>query len=1059
MGITAAFLSPKADDLFSSVAAFTDTRELGTLDVQEGQHPARTAIKLAVANALRNKRSEGCRIALVKGDAGSGKTHVLSTTLAHAASMPWGEVYPVVLQLTSPVKQSDYDVWLQDAVIRELSARHFTNQDGFSPLRRLAGRLLGKMTLDQQDEFRLLIDDIDDDGEVELALRFAKRIHRQAIDELQTDAPPEGFIAAILLAGFADSSALNYLRRGVTEKRLKPLGLDEIKRPHERIELLRHLALVAQIVGAAVVFAFDQVENAVRLGSEGLFVHALTQAVRLESSIPNLAVIIVVLSDEYDAIVGGKRSAMGLPVSDKDRIENQEPFPARLDLGNPEFRRRVVAQRLAVLRERAQLAAVPGSLAPLPAWFLTRMDAANSIRLALREVALFRAKALELQRLPTETEYGGIGTPAAGLATLPTEPEVDYDKEWADFLDLAPATRNRLLDSTKADLLVWWLTAASGEQAASDPVKAKRSALDDIHQTPVIDIEFTAGGRTIELRQLALCEAKNSARDGVAAQIERFLDIVTGIPAILTTRPLPTGKTALVAAPLKKLSVLGGLKLDLGETEWHNLQRARDFAEKVGNGAGFKAWQRDKQWLSQLLSPLQPLIAHPANLLADYAGAGEPVDGSNGAVEATAPAGNEGSDAPTTSQVPGRRGRPPKPQATDLSLAADTTSVVQLGPRAPAAPSPQEIAAAEPFPVHIGMSVDGRPIAWDPYRAPPNHLNNASVLVTGDAGSGKTQTIRVLIDAACREGLSVTLFDFKADYCDPQFAGPLGIQVVDVRATGLPFNPLQPPPRGASGVQPIEHAYELAGVLSRVFRLGPVQQGLLRDAIAAVYTDAGIAPREWIDPAGVAWPSFDAVVARLRDVKGAAALVTKLSQLTDLGLFPASDGKIGSFEAFINARVCLKLSDLPGDDIKSALAELIIIQLHGFALRGDQPRRLKRVMVFDEAHRVKDSQRLESLAREGRAFGVGIVIGTQFPGDIPEQLAGNLATQLFLMNNQAAHRKFVAGQLLGTTSGREGSAMMEKLGNLKPLEGVFTNAHYSGGVFLTIMPHYQRMAA
>jgi hypothetical protein len=29
---------------------------------------------------------------------------------------------------------------------------------------------------------------------------------------------------------------------------------------------------------------------------------------------------------------------------------------------------------------------------------------------------------------------------------------------------------------------------------------------------------------------------------------------------------------------------------------------------------------------------------------------------------------------------------------------------------------------------------------------------------------------------------------------------PLGIDVIDVREHGLPFNPLQPPPRGASGV-------------------------------------------------------------------------------------------------------------------------------------------------------------------------------------------------------------------------------------------------------------------
>jgi DNA helicase HerA-like ATPase len=109
---------------------------------------------------------------------------------------------------------------------------------------------------------------------------------------------------------------------------------------------------------------------------------------------------------------------------------------------------------------------------------------------------------------------------------------------------------------------------------------------------------------------------------------------------------------------------------------------------------------------------------------------------------------------------------------------------------------------------------------------------------------------------------------------------------------------------------------------------------------------------------------------------------------------------------------------LPTDEVKAALAEIIIIQLHGYALRGEQPRQLKRMMIFDEAHRVRDSRRLETLAREGRAFGVGIVIGTQFPGDIPETMAGNLATQLFLMNNQAQHRRYVVKQVFGTTSGR-----------------------------------------
>ena len=174
-----------------------------------------------------------------------------------------------------------------------------------------------------------------------------------------------------------------------------------------------------------------------------------------------------------------------------------------------------------------------------------------------------------------------------------------------------------------------------------------------------------------------------------------------------------------------------------------------------------------------------------------------------------------------------------------------------------------------------------------------------------------------------------------------------------------------------------------------------------------------------------------------------------------MGLFGGGSNPRSSLEDFLNTRVCLKLSDLPSDEIKSALAEVLIVQLHGYALRGEQPRRLTRMMVFDEAHRVKDSKRLESLAREGRAFGVGIVIGTQFPGDIPETMAGNLATQLFLMNNQAAHRRFVVTQAIGTTSTTEARGLLDQLSHLKPLEGLFMNAHHNG-ILVRVKPHYAR---
>lgn len=1013
MSMTNAFLSARADDLFESVAASADAAELEALDVAKGQMPARHAVVDVIENALRRKPNPGTRIALIKGDAGSGKTHVMTTVFRKLAGTTIGQFYPAVLQLTAPVSKDEYDVWLLDALFRELTARHFTDLHNQSPLQRLAERLLERIDTPERDEFLRLIDDIDDDGEIELSRRIARKITRKTRDLLTEQPPGDPFVAVMLLAGLGDWSAVNYLRRGKIDDRIITLGLEPIQTDDQRISLLKDFGLTAQMAGACIAIGFDQVENAVRLGDENLFIHTLSQATRVAEQVHNCAVIIAALSDEYDRITHDTENSLSLMRSDRDRIEKEAPVPARLERDTPEFLGQVIAKRLDILRRRAKVGNPDENpLAPLPEWLIRQVLEQSSVRLALREVAMFRRRALELGHMPNRDEYQSEAAPGAAneAGEIP-----DFDKLWADFLDLAPETRNRLLTSTKADLLAWWAQAASQEHTAGDIADVSSATISPTEETHIINVHLNSNGTIIERRELALCEAPNRDHK-LAKQVEDFLDYATGAPAILRTKGFAKGRQAQVAPALRRLSAMNGLKLDLSETEWHNLQRARDFYIETVDSRGFLDWRRDRQWLTELMTPLQPLIAFPQSFI-------------------------EKTTTATPENGVGTSNQRENNASHDKSVA----------------PAADAAVSSEPFPVLLGHTTEGADINWDPYRPQPAHLNNFSFLVTGDAGSGKTQTIRVLIDAACRENLSVCIFDFKADYCEPEFTDPIGLEVFDIRTTGLPFNPLQPPPRGASGVQPAEHAYELAGVLARVFRLGPVQEGILRDAINSAYANSGIAPREWVDPVEPAWPSFDQVLDPLRDEPRAAALVTKLSMLSDLGLFPASSDKGHSFENFVDRRIALKLSDLPTDEIKSALAEIIIIQLHGYALRGDQPRRLKRLMVFDEAHRVKDSVRLEALAREGRAFGVGIVIGTQFPGDIPETMAGNLATQLYLMNNQASHRRWIVKQMFGTTSGSDARNLMEQLNALSPFEGLFSNTHYSNAM-LRIIPHFQRQS-
>lgn len=417
-----------------------------------------------------------------------------------------------------------------------------------------------------------------------------------------------------------------------------------------------------------------------------------------------------------------------------------------------------------------------------------------------------------------------------------------------------------------------------------------------------------------------------------------------------------------------------------------------------------------------------------------------------------------GPSEPSEDREPGvvapKRGRP----------SSAGKSVARVDERTPD-PEPKRVSPPEPartaseLRVFIGTAHDGSEVYWEPSRR-DNPLNNFGLLVTGDSGSGKTQVLRAIIADVARAGFPVCVFDFKNDYSTPDFVSPLGMRVHDVDAKGLPFNPLELVADADGNVQPIRLIHTVVDILRRIFALGTQQEVVLRQAISAAFEGVGIDPKAR-KPLGSLpkAPSFQRVVDILTESEDArsGALLNRLSPLFDLNLFPASEAA-EPFEHVLRDRIVLDLHSLPNDAIKAALAEFLIVRLHAHMLRGEQPRRLTRLLVLDEAWRVAQSERLQELAREGRAFGVGIAIGTQFPGDMPDTLGGSLATQLLLKNGEADHRKAVARTLSGSSSGPAAQSVIKLIDRLKTHEGFFRNQQYVPYALVETLPHYKRVA-
>jgi hypothetical protein len=382
--------------------------------------------------------------------------------------------------------------------------------------------------------------------------------------------------------------------------------------------------------------------------------------------------------------------------------------------------------------------------------------------------------------------------------------------------------------------------------------------------------------------------------------------------------------------------------------------------------------------------------------------------------------------------------------------------------RTPASRSTESAQTVEPTDRHrvvLGESTasgHAREVWFDP-QSPEQPLSNPHISISGETGSGKTQAVKAILHDFLPQGLPALILDFKDDYSKADFAQREGFTVHDATYGSLPFNPMVPSIDPESGrVNPIAHVHELANMLQRIYKLGDQQVFQLREAMKETYTIAGLEFKPYVPEPGQTYLPFEAI----RDVlvrEEATQLLGRLSPVFDLGLFSRGDSA-NTLDDLLAAPTVIRLSQLPGDQVKNAVAEFFLMALYGFLIRREHPHRLERLLVLDEAWRLVNSPFLEPLMREGRAFGLGVIVATQFPKDLPDNIAGSTATRLFFNQTKAEQVREIQRTLVGKTSGTEADHLGNLVRGLAPLECILQNHQYRPWIRLRALPYFSRIA-
>jgi len=341
--------------------------------------------------------------------------------------------------------------------------------------------------------------------------------------------------------------------------------------------------------------------------------------------------------------------------------------------------------------------------------------------------------------------------------------------------------------------------------------------------------------------------------------------------------------------------------------------------------------------------------------------------------------------------------------------------------------------------IFIGVDDARRKIYFDP-QSPIDPLNNLNMMITGSSGTGKTQFLKYIICKIREQEKNILVLDLKNDFAsDTKFCEKSSMERCFVTFDGLPYNPLIPypiihPVTGARYIQCSQHIAGIASVLKQTYGLGAQQQAAVKNAIIAAFNSEGIQTIGSIPYTDDQhFPDFSDVGALLEQDNPSA--YHRLDPLFTLGLFPEKS-RNQSFYALVNRSSILDLSQIPSNEIKNALAQLIVLSAHAYYNAQPQSGIIRQVLVFDEGHRVLSSEYMAQLVRECRAYGVGVILSSQYPSDFPGEISASLETKVIHGNGSDIEKVKSIAQLLNC-DGRDGD-----IASLERFQAFVNNHHY-----------------
>jgi DNA phosphorothioation-dependent restriction protein DptH len=283
-------------------------------------------------------------------------------------------------------------------------------------------------------------------------------------------------------------------------------------------------------------------------------------------------------------------------------------------------------------------------------------------------------------------------------------------------------------------------------------------------------------------------------------------------------------------------------------------------------------------------------------------------------------------------------------------------------------------------------SLSGEEVDYFPSNTKLNHMNMG---IVGDLGTGKTQLIKALIynltknpDQNRGKAPNFLILDYKKDYSKEDFIKKTGAKVYT--PFNLPLNLFDSDKETTGGKKLwLERTLFFTDLLDKIYKgIGPVQKENIKTAVRDSFQSQ----------LGQKAPSIYDVFEKYKETVNMKidAPYSIMSNLVDGEYFKENQNDIIPFSEFLTGIVVIDLSELGQDDrTKNMLVAVFLNMFYEYMLKlekkpfiGSDPslRFIDSFLLVDEADNIMKYEFpvLNNLLLQGREFGIGIILASQF---------------------------------------------------------------------------------